>query len=251
MERSRVMSLLAAYAFAGSVASSVAIAMLLLPLQALLLAFGRPLLPAPRLLSRPLAGSALVVAGVVAAGLLAVLLAGRIAQAIEGRDSSTVMRLGVPVVTAWETLQISPWWGAGISGTESVEDSIVLAFQLVGIASLADPEAMNSETTLSNLIGNAFWLHWINFGLLGGVIVLGLLAGLMRSLGVRRRLFAFAVIFVFAQTMGGQHAPYFWSFVAMAIGFAWHLDGTGLLELRAARPVEKAVGLEQPARAGI
>lgn len=227
------------------------IVMLLLPLQALLLALGRPLLPAPRLFSRPLAGAALLLAGVLAFGAVAGLLAGRIQQAVEGRDSSSIVRLAVPVVTAWETLQISPLWGAGISGTESVEDSIVLAFDLVGIASLADPEAMNSDTTLSNLIGNSFWLHWINFGLLGGVIVLGLMAGLMRSLGVRRRLFAFAVIFVFAQTMGGQHAPYFWSFVAMAIGVAWHLDGTGLLELRSARPVEEAVGLQQPASPGV
>lgn len=224
------------------------IAMLLLPLQALLMALGRPLLPAPRLLSRPLAGAALMLAAVVAVALVANLLAGRIQQAVEGRDSSSMVRLAVPVVTAWETLRISPWWGAGISGTEAVEDSIVLGFELVGIASLADPEAMNSETTLSNLIGNSFWLHWINFGLFGGVVALGLLARLMRALGVRRRLLAFAVIFAFAHTMGGQHAPYFWSFVAMAIGLAWHLDGAGPLELRAARPMEETVRLQQAAR---
>ena len=38
---------------------------------------------------------------------------------------------------------------------------------------------MNSETRLANLIGNAFWLHWINLGLLGGTIAIGLLAGLV------------------------------------------------------------------------
>ena len=227
------------------------IAILLLPLQAMLLLFGRPLVAEPRMISRPMAWVALLLAAVVATGFVASLLAGRIQQAMEGRDASSTVRLAVPVVTAWETLHISPWWGAGISGTESIEDSIVLGFELVGIASLADPEAMNSETRLANLIGNAFWLHWINLGLLGGTIAIGLLAGLMRSLGTRRRLLAFAVIFVFAQTMGGAHAPYFWSFVAMAIGLAWHLDATGLLELRAAGPVEEAVGLQQPARPGI
>lgn len=227
------------------------IAILLLPLQALLLLFGRPLVAEPRMISRPMAWVALLLAAVLATGFVTNLLAARIQQAMEGRDASSTVRLAVPVVTAWETLRISPWWGAGISGTESIEDSIVLGFELVGIASLADPEAMNSETRLANLIGNAFWLHWINLGLLGGTIAIGLLAGLMRSLGTRRRLLAFAVIFVFAQTMGGAHAPYFWSFVAMAIGLAWHLDATGLLELRAAGSVEEAVGLQQPAGPGI
>jgi hypothetical protein len=222
------------------------IVILLLPLQALLLLAGRPLVAEPRMISRPMAGVALLLAAVLASGFVASLLAGRIQQAMEGRDASSTVRIAVPVVTAWETLQISPWWGAGISGTESIEDSIVLGFELVGIASLADPEAMNSETRLANLIGNAFWLHWINLGLLGGTIAIGLLAGLMHSLGTRRRLLAFAVIFVFAQTMGGAHAPYFWSFVAMAIGLAWHLDATGMLELRGSRAMEETVGLQQP-----
>jgi hypothetical protein len=223
------------------------IAILLLPLQALLIALGRPLVVKPRVVSRPMAWAALLLAAFLATGFAASLLAGRIQQAVEGRDASSTVRLAVPVVTAWETLQVSPWWGAGISGTESIEDSIVLGFELVGIATLADPMAMNSETTLANLIGNAFWLHWINLGLLGGTLAIGLLAGLMRSLGIRRRLLAFAVIFVFAQTMGGAHAPYFWSFVAMAIGLAWHVDVTGLLELRGSRSVEETVGLQQPA----
>jgi hypothetical protein len=227
------------------------IAILLLPLQALLMLLGRPLVRMPRVVSRPMTWVALLLAAVLATGFAASMLAGRIQQAVEGRDASSTVRLAVPVVTAWETLQVSPWWGAGISGTESIEDSIVLGFELVGIAALADPQAMNSETTLSNLIGNAFWLHWINLGLFGGTIAIGLLAGLMHSLGVRRRLLAFATIFVFAQTMGGAHAPYFWSFVAMAIGLAWQVDSTGLLELRRSRPVEEAVGLQQPAGSGV
>lgn len=227
------------------------IAVLLIPLQALLLAFGRPLIAGPRLVSRPITTVVLLVTGVLAAAFVAVLLAGRIQQALEGRDSSSTIRLVVPVVIAWETLNASPWWGAGISGTESIEDSIVLGFEVAGIASLADPEAMDSEASLANLINNAFWLHWINLGLLGGLIAIILLAGLMRALGIRRRWLAFAAVFVFAQTMGGAHAPYFWTFVAMVMGLVWHLDRTGALELRRPGPAEEAIGLQEPASPGV
>jgi hypothetical protein len=227
------------------------IVVLLLPLQVLLLAFGRPLVTEPRLVSRPMKAIVLLLVGVLATVLVATLLAGRIAQALEGRDSSSTIRIVTPVFIAWETLNDSPWWGAGISGTESIEDSIVLGFELAGIASLADPEAMNSDAALANMVNNAFWLHWINLGLLGGSISIVLLAAFMGSLGMRRKWLAFAALFVFAQTMGGAHAPYFWTFAAAIIGLVWHLDSTGLLELRGSGPVEDAVDLQEPTRPGI
>lgn len=227
------------------------IAVLLLPLQGLVMALGRPLVPGPRPMSRPLAAVVLVVAAVLVTGFATALLADRIQQAAEGRDASSVIRVVAPVVIAWETLNASPWWGAGISGTESIEQSIVLGFELAGIATLADPTALNSEMKLANLVGNAFWLHWINFGLLGGLLAIWLLRGLMRSFGITRLWFAFGAIFVFSQTMGGAHAPYFWSFVGLSIAISWHLDSTGLLELRTRATAEDAVDLEQTPAARI
>jgi hypothetical protein len=227
------------------------IAVLLLPLQALVMVLGRPLIPGRRLMSRPLAATVLVVAAVLATAFATALLASRIQQAAEGRDASSVIRVVAPVVIAWETLNASPWWGAGISGTESIEEAIVAGFELAGIAALADPAALNSEMTLANLVGNAFWLHWINFGLLGGLLALWLLRGLMHSLGIKRLWFAFGAMLVFSQTMGGAHAPYFWSFVGLSIALSWHLDSTGLLELRDRTAAENAVDLEQAPTARI
>lgn len=221
------------------------IAVLLLPLQALVIMLGRPLVPAPRVFSRPLAAAVLVAAAVFASGFAAALLSSRIVEAAEGRDASSVIRIIVPVVTAWEALNASPWWGAGISGTESIEGSIELGFELAGIAALADPTSMDSEMSIANHVGNAFWLHWINLGLIGGLVSIWLMAALMQSLGVRRLWFAFGAIFVFAQTMGAAHAPYFWSFVGLSIALSWHLDSTGLLELRQPPTSKDAVDLQQ------
>ena len=227
------------------------IAVLLLPLQVLVFALGRPLVGGPRWISRPLTLMVFVAAAILVTGAAAGLLGARISQAVEGRDASSTIRIVAPLVIAWETLRVSPWWGAGISGTESIEESIVVGFELAGVAALADPAALGSEMTLANLVANAFWLHWINLGLLGGSIAILLLGGLMKSIGVNRIWFALGAIFVFSHTMGGAHAPYFWSFVATCVAVAWHLDSSILLELRPAGTVENAVDLQQPAGPGV
>ena len=227
------------------------IAVLLLPLQGLVIAFGGPLVAARRLTSKPVSFVGLAILAIAATAVAASLMIGRISQAVEGRDASSVIRIVAPVAIAWETLNASPWWGAGISGTESIEESIVLGFQLVGIAELADPAALDSDMALADHVSNAFWLHWINLGLLGGLVAIWLLCGLMNSLGVRHIWFALGAIFVFSQTMGAAHGPYFWSYVAWCIALAWHLDASVLLELRYARPVEDSVDLEQPSGASV
>ena len=204
------------------------IAVLLLPLQALVFAFGGPLVPVPRYASRPVTLIVLAIVAISVTGVAASLLSARISHVAEGRDPSSIIRIVAPVVIAWETLSASPWWGAGISGTEAIEESIVAGFELAGVGSYLDPAALGPEMTLANQVGNAFWLHWINLGLLGGLVAIWLLHGLMKSLGVRRVWFALGAIFVFSQTMGAAHGPYFWSYVASCVALAWHLDSSVL-----------------------
>ncbi len=227
------------------------IAVLLLPLQALVFALGGPLVTVPRWASRPVTLAGLAILAILASGVVASLLAARIGQAAEGGDTSSIIRIVAPVAIAFETLKASPWWGAGISGTESIEESIVAGFGMAGIAAMTDPEALDPRQPIANMVSNAFWLHWINLGLLGGLVAIWLLLGLMKSLGVGRVWFALGAIFVFSQTMGAAHGPYFWSFVAACIALAWHLDSSVLLELRWAKPLDDTVGLKQPSGASI
>lgn len=208
------------------------IVLLIAPLQVLLLVLGRPLAAAVAPLSRPIKVSGFAVALALGGALAAWLLVARVQAVLAGAEPSAVIRLAAPVLVAWQTLAASPVWGAGISGTEAIADIIVSAYSLIGLEKFADPTITGEHMTVANLVSNAFWLHWINFGLLGGVLVLWLLAQWMVALGVRRRLLAFLVIFGFAQTMGAVHGPYFWTYLAVILLVALHLDQFGPLRLR-------------------
>jgi hypothetical protein len=208
------------------------IVLLVVPLQAVLLTLGRPLATGPMPLSKPLKASVLlVVVGAVTVVAAALLLA-RVQALISGAEPSAIIRIAAPVIVAGQTVLMSPVWGAGISGTESIADIIVNAYTLFGLAKFADPMLTGEHMTVSNLITNAFWLHWINFGLFGGLLAVFALAWWMKALGIRRRLLAFVVIFAFAQTMGAEHGPYFWAYVALILAICRHLDEFGPVRLR-------------------
>jgi len=208
------------------------IVLLVVPLQAVLMLFGRPLATGPMPLSKPLKAVFLLV--VVGAGSVAAvaLLMVRFQALVSGAEPSAIIRIAAPVIVAWQTIGVSPVWGAGISGTESIADIIINAYTLFGLAKFADPTLTGEHMTVSNLITNAFWLHWINFGLLGGVLAILTLAWWMKVLGVRRKLLAFIVIMAFAQTMGAEHGPYFWAYVGLILSICRHLDEFGPVRVR-------------------
>jgi hypothetical protein len=208
------------------------IVLLVVPLQAVLMLFGRPLATGPMPLSKPLKAVFLLV--VLAAGSVAavMLLMVRFQALVSGAEPSAIIRIAAPVIVAWQTIGVSPVWGAGISGTESIADIIINAYTLFGLAKFADPTITGEHMTVSNLITNAFWLHWINFGLFGGLLALLALGWWMKVLGVRRKLLAFIVIFAFAQTMGAEHGPYFWAYVALILSICRHLDEFGPVRVR-------------------
>jgi hypothetical protein len=241
------------YRYAGALLLAVAgmwlirspIVLLLVPLLALLLLFGRPLAGAPVPLSRPLKATGLVMLVALGSVVIVPLLAARAHVLLAGAEPSSLIRLAAPVLVAGQTLQMSPMWGAGISGTEAIADIIIDAYTLFGLAKFADPLISGEHMTVANLITNAFWLHWINFGLLGGTLALWFTARWMTALGVRRRMLAFLAIMGFAQTMGAMHGPYFWSYIAVILAVVRHLDDVGPLKLRFV-PARVLPGRPQP-----
>ena len=208
------------------------IVLLVVPLLVLLTLIGRPLAGAPVPLSRPLKATGLVTLIALGGVVIVPLLAARAQVVLAGAEPSSLIRLAAPVLVASQTLQMSPMWGAGISGTEAIADIIIEAYTLFGLAKFADPLISGEHMTVANLITNAFWLHWINFGLLGGVLVLWFTGRWMTALGVRRRMLAFLASLGFAQTMGAMHGPYFWSYIAVILAVVRHLDDVGPLKLR-------------------
>lgn len=155
----------------------------------------------------------IAVVAVLAIGLIgATVLRGRMELIASGQvDDSVLLRLVAPIFVALHTLQQSPLWGAGISGTESIVADLARIFgQLdINIERIAD--------TLESRVLNAFWLHWIYLGLFGGGLALWALWGFARSLGARHPLFCAGSIMLFSQTMGGYNSTRFWTFAMLIV----------------------------------
>jgi hypothetical protein len=210
------------------------IIVLLLPLQFALVVAGRPALPAPRILSPGVAAFVLGAGALVAMAGALPFLASRISLAVAGGDLSSVIRLVTPVLIASQTLLASPLVGAGISGSEAIAGIVLQAWEATGMGQMALAALDSGTKDLANEITNSFWLLWINFGLLGGILVIALLDRWFVAVGARHRWLAFFTVFVFAQTMGAMHGPYFWSYVAFVGVVIAHLDEIGPLRFVAA-----------------
>ncbi|MDQ6963044.1 MAG: hypothetical protein Q9M28_11065 [Mariprofundaceae bacterium] len=134
------------------------------------------------------------------------LLSNRVNAVESGSEDSFNIRILTPVFVTGFTLQKSPLFGAGISGTESIWPEIRAGLNAAGV------RKANDYQDLDKLLKNVFFMHWIYYGLLGGVIMLFALHRFMLVMGVRHSLFCFLVISVFANTMAGPHSPRFWTF---------------------------------------
>jgi hypothetical protein len=240
----------AAYRHAGGVLITLAglwlvrspIIVLLLPLQFALMVAGRPAVPSPRILSPGVAAVVLGLGALLAVAGALPFLASRIGLAVSGGDLSSVMRIVTPVLIAWQTLLASPLVGAGISGSEAIVGIVLQSYEATGMGQLALLSLDSGAGNLANEITNSFWLLWINFGLLGGLLVIALLDRWFVAVGARHRWLAFFAVFVFAQTMGAMHGPYFWTYVAFIGVIVAHLDEIGPL-----RFVEAPVALQRAA----
>jgi len=137
-------------------------------------------------------------------------LANRFDSILSG-EGSAIMRLLAPPFIAFDVIAEYPLWGAGIAGKEMVEGTIyhriVDTFGVSYIATIADA---------SNRVANAFWLHWIYFGVFGGVLMIFAILQMMKTLGVRHYFFCFLLIALFTQIMGGYVGLRVWT---LAFGF--------------------------------
>jgi hypothetical protein len=133
------------------------------------------------------------------------LLAPRLQAAIAGGGSAAIRLLAPPLITL-DALQEDLLWGMGIAAKEAFEhitfDRLYYQFNVTYLKDMDN---------VADFITNAFWLHWIYFGLLGGCLVVAALYRLMSGLGVRHRLYSFTMIAIYGQTMGGYVNLKFWS----------------------------------------
>lgn len=134
-------------------------------------------------------------------------LSGRITAMIEG-EGSTIVRIVAPPLITFDVLKEYPMWGAGITGKEMVADKVF--YRLTndfGLTYITDIEQA------TNMVTNAFWLHWIYLGLFGGILMIWAIYRLMKVFGVRHYLYCFLLFAIFGQTMGGYVGLKVWTII--------------------------------------
>ena len=141
------------------------------------------------------------------------ILAPRIRLIMIGRDTSFIGRILAPPVITYYTLKKSPFWGAGVTGKEAIKVEIMAAYMRFGMAQ--NVRRWQSQNNLINQIANIFWLHWIYFGLIGGILAAYMLGRLMKNLGVKHYILCTTLVLIFSQTMGAYVGAKIWTFAFM------------------------------------
>lgn len=139
----------------------------------------------------------------------------RLEQTLNGSEDSFKIRLTAPPIIARDILSKSPLFGVGLEAKVTLNKTVLGVFKQLGI---------QTDYLETNRLGwsvtNNFWLHWIYWGVLGGLLVIFWMYWLMKLIGVHYPLYCFVIITMFSQTMGGYVAPKFWfiCFLSMLVG---------------------------------
>lgn len=137
--------------------------------------------------------------------------AARIELIASGYDDSFNIRVTGPFMVALESMSRYPILGTGIGGREVIRD-LVLDVYLPLIYSID-----NIYERVESTITNAFWLHWIQFGIGGGICMAWAIFSLIRNLSSGHWVFPCLIILAFSQTMGGYVGPRFWMIVFVTL----------------------------------
>lgn len=142
------------------------------------------------------------------AGAAATILSTRIAQIASGADESFLLRIAAPALLATETAVSYPFFGVGLGGNDAMVHEMQTAFTRLGV------DTSRFEEVAEKLF-NVFWMHWIYFGALGGVVAVWLVGLFARKVGARHYLFVASMALLFSQTMGAYNGIRYWSYLML------------------------------------
>jgi len=142
--------------------------------------------------------------------MLSTALETRFDKVISGRDDSFTIRIVAPIYISLEVLGKSPFWGSGISSTESIQEQIVsgaIKSRLVGV----DPTSLDR-------VQNTFWMVWIFLGGLGGALFFWVMINFVRSFEIGQLPLCWALLIMLTQAgLGAFYAPRFWVYMMLLI----------------------------------
>ena len=149
-----------------------------------------------------------------------------------GRDASFFVRETGPALLARYVAIHYPFAGVGLTS------EIVIVNQMLSVYE-SSPDFYSGWAVANpgEMITNYFWSHWIDLGLIFGIIAIGAVTLWLRLLKVPSALFCWMVWVVMGQAMGGYVTPRTWFVLFLAAaGAALHQRAAYAARAPAARP---------------
>jgi len=134
----------------------------------------------------------------------------RVNQFAEGADASSFFRVQGPALVAMDVIQHHTVAGIGLTSEAMISDDVLNVYRT---SPDFDPLWQFDQTF--EALTNYFWLHWIYFGLIFGVIVLLVLSSWFKLLGVRSVWFCWLVWAILGQASGSYPGPKTWAVMFM------------------------------------
>jgi len=145
-------------------------------------------------------------------GLAESLFPVRLEAALSGNDPSFFYRVRGPALAGIDAMAHHPFAGAGLTGEPFIENEITNVY--LRSAFYSAHWAVVSPAT--ELVINYFWLHWIYFGLVWGVIMAAAVTIWLRVLGVPSAAFCWMVWAILGQASGAYVGPTCWAVLFLA-----------------------------------
>jgi hypothetical protein len=159
---------------------------------------------------------AAAVCGVAFVVLAQILFPVRLEEAMSGNDPSFFYRVQGPAMAGIDIMRNYPFAGAGITGEPFIENEVTNLY--LRSASYSAHWTIVSPAT--ELLINYFWLHWVYFGIVWGLILLVAVSVWLRKLGVPSVAFCWMVWAILGQASGAYVGPTCWAVVFLSGGAA-------------------------------
>ena len=136
----------------------------------------------------------------------------RLEAVTSGNDPSFFYRVQGPALSGIEIMSRYPIAGAGLTGEPFIERLITNLY----VRSKYYSAGWQVVSPATELLINYFWLHWIYFGLVWGVVIVAGVTVWLRVLGVTSVAFCWMSWAILGQASGAYVGPTCWAVMFMA-----------------------------------
>jgi hypothetical protein len=144
------------------------------------------------------------------------LFAQRLEAAFSGNDPSFFYRVQGPALAGIDVMTRYPFAGAGLTGEPFIEREVTNLY----VRSPSYSAGWQIVSPATELLINYFWLHWIYFGVVWGVIMVVAITVWLRALDVPSPAFCWVVWSILGQSSGAYVGPTCWAVMFLAAAAA-------------------------------